>query len=300
MRRTGRISNVPKSLVVLGLAGIAGATSCLTAPDGRPLGGACVGWRDTQECSSTGPRDPANDQDCSTPIDSTHSGYCDCGGSTIDMNCGHSTFTCAELCAASSGTGGSYGGGGAPSTGGETATGGTYGGGTGGFAGTGGFVTTGGTGGLTTGGTGGFVSTGGTGGTTGGTGGTTGGTGGTLSNPCIYFPYTTGYGYSCGANLSPQADPRRLYLCNGTTTTGSVLCPSGCYAAPAGQADYCYGTSANPCVNSPYNGDACGANLAPYANQSTLYTCSGQQTVGSIVCVYGCHASPPGSADYCN
>jgi hypothetical protein len=187
------------------------------------------------------------------------------------------------------GTGGETSAGGTYSTGGSTSTGGITGGGTGGFVSTGGSSPSGGTGGGTAG-TGGFVATGGS---------ATGGSGGYISNPCIYFPYTTSYGYACGANLSTQADPSRLYLCNGTTTTGSVHCPSGCYAAPVGQADYCYGT--DPCINNPFDGEACGANLAPYANQKLLYNCSGQRTIGSKDCgVNGCHASPPGQADYCN
>jgi hypothetical protein len=136
-----------------------------------------------------------------------------------------------------------------------------------------------------------------TGGTA-GSGGGTAGTGGTFTaNPCIYFPFPTSWGLACGANLTSTADPRRLYLCDGTTTAGSVVCQSGCYAAPVGEADYCYGT--DPCINNPFNGEACGSNLAPYAVQYRMYNCSGQRTLSYYDCAYACHASPPGVDDYC-
>ena len=116
------------------------------------------------------------------------------------------------------------------------------------------------------------------------------------ANPCINFPFATGYGYACGVNIG--GDPARLYLCDGQTTFGSVRCPTTCHVGALGEPDYCVGS--DPCINNPYNGVACGSNLAtPYANQNYLYNCSGQQTVGSVLCLYGCFAAPPGQDDYC-
>jgi hypothetical protein len=43
----------------------------------------------------------------------------------------------------------------------------------------------------------------------------------------------------CGANLSPLADPDRLYYCNNQVTSQTLDCQNGCYAAPYGQADSC-------------------------------------------------------------
>lgn len=107
-------------------------------------------------------------------------------------------------------------------------------------------------------------------------------------------------GYACGANLSFKADPARLYFCNNEVTAGSVLCAAGCDANALGEADFCFGSEADPCINSPFDSDSCGANLFPGANPNVLYTCQGQQTVSSITCPNGCFAAPFGEADRCN
>lgn len=119
-------------------------------------------------------------------------------------------------------------------------------------------------------------------------------------DPCGCNPISDGY--ACGSNLSPRADQTRLYLCSGNASAGSVSCPSGCHAGGLGEPDYCESSSSNPCMNNPYDGAACGANLAvPLTGLalSSLYTCKGQQTVGSVICANGCYAAPPGEADHC-
>ena len=61
----------------------------------------CVGWQETQHCSSLGARDPDSDEDCSTSISSGRSGYCNCtGGRLVAVDCGHPIWTCAATCAA--------------------------------------------------------------------------------------------------------------------------------------------------------------------------------------------------------
>lgn len=115
-------------------------------------------------------------------------------------------------------------------------------------------------------------------------------------DPCTAYYDLSGRGYACGANLG--ADPTRLYLCNAGATEGSVICPSGCAAAPAGQPNYCYGT--DPCVNSPFDGARCGADLAtPLADSRTLYICNAQTTTNSSLCTNGCFISGSATNDYC-
>ena len=59
----------------------------------------CVGWQETQHCSSLGARDPDSDEDCSTSISSGRSGYCNCtGGRLVAVDCGHPIWTCAATC----------------------------------------------------------------------------------------------------------------------------------------------------------------------------------------------------------
>lgn len=61
--------------------------------------GTCIGWHQTSECAAAGPLEPQNDQDCSTPIQSSWSGYCECADRVVGFDCGHSVITCAEACA---------------------------------------------------------------------------------------------------------------------------------------------------------------------------------------------------------
>jgi hypothetical protein len=208
------------------------------------------------------------------------------------------------------GAGGRTGGG----TGATVGTGATFGGG--GVAADAGFPLRAGAGGVSSGG-GGFFGAGGSSfgaGATFGAGGSSFGAGGTFAaggsvgsggasgggaDPCTAIGQAQGtWGYYCGANLTLSADAARLYLCFGGLTSASVVCPSGCHAAPPGQPDYCIGS--DPCVNSPFDGDVCGANLStPDADANTLYNCQNGQTVSMTVCSAGCHPSPPGQADYC-
>jgi hypothetical protein len=123
----------------------------------------------------------------------------------------------------------------------------------------------------------------------------------TCSDPCGCNPYPDGY--ACGANLTPNADPNKLYLCANNSTAGSVTCPYGCHVGAVGQPDYCENSTSNPCMNNPYNGVACGSNLAvPLSSfkQNSLFTCQNQQTVGEVYCAYGCYAAPAGQTDHCN
>lgn len=119
-------------------------------------------------------------------------------------------------------------------------------------------------------------------------------------DPCACNPVEIKSGYACGTNLSLQADPARLYFCNNQQTAGSVLCAAGCDANALGEADFCFGSESDPCINSPFDSDSCGANLFPGADPNVLYTCQGQRTVSRIVCPAGCFAAPFGQADRCN
>jgi hypothetical protein len=113
---------------------------------------------------------------------------------------------------------------------------------------------------------------------------------------CRTYPFT-GWGYGCGANLAPGADPNALYLCLNQTTQGAVRCPNGCRAGATGEPDYCIGN--DPCLNSPYDGFACGSNLAtPSASPNVMYECRAQRTVSTRNCVV-CIKAPPGEADEC-
>jgi len=115
------------------------------------------------------------------------------------------------------------------------------------------------------------------------------------SDPCAAFPFD--WGYACGANLSPSADPRVLFLCAGETTAGAVLCAAGCSAGALNEPDFC--VSDDPCANNPFDGFACGSNLAtPDADSNLFYQCQGQRTVGTQACT-NCIPAPPGSADIC-
>jgi hypothetical protein len=63
----------------------------------------CIGWRQTQKCSATGPRDPLKDKNCTALVGIGESGYCECYGAVQRMrsNCnrvGNAT-TCANACA---------------------------------------------------------------------------------------------------------------------------------------------------------------------------------------------------------
>lgn len=65
----------------------------------------CVGWRQTGDCSSEGPREDENDKGCSEEIESRSSGYCECGGDRRIRRAGcdaaqdQDNFTCEEECA---------------------------------------------------------------------------------------------------------------------------------------------------------------------------------------------------------
>ncbi len=116
------------------------------------------------------------------------------------------------------------------------------------------------------------------------------------ADPCSKYP-APGNGEGCGSNLDPAASQNTLYFCNAHKTVNSLYCTGGCYAAPLGSPDYCI--TSDPCGSNPWDGVACGSNLTPQARQNDLYTCKAQKTVGSVYCVNGCYAAPPGEPDRC-
>lgn len=234
-------------------------SSCVAfAPPARSLGD-CLGFRKTDGCTSDGLRQPSEDQSCFAIIASGVSGYCECADGRVPINCGHLEGDCENACATSR------------------------------------FGTLLGAGGAGGGGAGGATGTGGSGGSS--SGGT--GAGGVASDPCAQSWAPTGYGYICGSNLGLSGtEATTLYLCNGTTTYGTAVCPQGCSAGPVGNPNYCYGS--DPCVNAPADGQYCGGNLAtPSASPSTYYSCANHVTVATIYCTYGCTAAAPGVGDVC-
>lgn len=99
-----------RSIIVLATVSALGAMNilpgCLSADDGHPLSGgasACVMWRQTSNCISTGPREPYNDKTCATVVGPGASGYCECAGRTVGFDCGHADITCSAVCGGGSG-----------------------------------------------------------------------------------------------------------------------------------------------------------------------------------------------------
>jgi len=62
----------------------------------------CVGWKATTGCEKDGSVDAEESLGCDDIIDSSKSGYCDCGngGKKAKLNCGDASdaFTCTEMC----------------------------------------------------------------------------------------------------------------------------------------------------------------------------------------------------------
>jgi hypothetical protein len=115
------------------------------------------------------------------------------------------------------------------------------------------------------------------------------------TEPCALFPGS--YGNACAHNLGLTKHLERNYLCSEGQTLGFTECQEGCHAAPLGSPDYCL--DADPCSNSPYNGNFCGETLSPLADEDVLYTCYQQATLESVRCSHGCRASAPGYPDVC-
>eukprot|EP00039_Didymoeca_costata_P010502 m.141424 g.141424 ORF g.141424 m.141424 type:complete len:1767 (+) comp14850_c0_seq6:155-5455(+) len=63
-------------------------------------GGGCIAWRQTDGCRADGARQNIYDKPCNAPIESAMSGYCECanGEKRRISDCGHATFTCADVC----------------------------------------------------------------------------------------------------------------------------------------------------------------------------------------------------------
>ena len=59
--------------------------------------GWCISWRQTGDCSPTGPRESREDKACNIPIAEGNSGYCECANSVLVslVGCGHPEFACA-------------------------------------------------------------------------------------------------------------------------------------------------------------------------------------------------------------
>ena len=62
----------------------------------------CVGWRQTLNCDPSGERQPDADKECSAPISTFDSGYCECenGRRAMEKDCRSSEqyWTCEEAC----------------------------------------------------------------------------------------------------------------------------------------------------------------------------------------------------------
>lgn len=114
----------------------------------------------------------------------------------------------------------------------------------------------------------------------------------TLPDPCAT---TEGSGLACGQSLA-GGTPDVLYWCSNGETYASAACPGLCHAAALGEPNFCLGD--DPCVSAVIDGEICGANLSPNAEQNVLYTCQDQQVVSMRSCVT-CQAHPPGEADIC-
>jgi hypothetical protein len=58
----------------------------------------CVSWRQTGDCSGTGPREPQFDQACHVSIESGWSGFCECIHGEYPFDCAHDVLTCQDVC----------------------------------------------------------------------------------------------------------------------------------------------------------------------------------------------------------
>ena len=43
----------------------------------------CLGWRQTGDCASDGPREAGKDLACDQPVDGDRSGFCECGNGRV-------------------------------------------------------------------------------------------------------------------------------------------------------------------------------------------------------------------------
>ena len=71
----------------------------IEAPE-LPQSDSCVSWRQTEECSASGPRQPISDRPCKSVVEEGWSGYCECqnGRKVKEVGCGHESFSCQEAC----------------------------------------------------------------------------------------------------------------------------------------------------------------------------------------------------------
>jgi hypothetical protein len=93
-----RAMGVTGALGVLAL--VVGCTNGSGSPTGSTSSASstCSGWAQTSQCSASGPREPQNDKPCGEDLDPGWSGYCQCGGGDVGMNCGHVVISCDEAC----------------------------------------------------------------------------------------------------------------------------------------------------------------------------------------------------------
>jgi len=61
----------------------------------------CLAFRATKDCNWNGTRVPHDDKSCTSKIQSSQSGYCQCASGMVGQaDCGHHIFTCKDLCKA--------------------------------------------------------------------------------------------------------------------------------------------------------------------------------------------------------
>jgi hypothetical protein len=105
-----RLRNLSCILAVLGASLLVAA--CSTGSNGGTNGGtsggssggmpspgpACSGWAQTSDCVASGPREAQNDKPCDQDLDPGWSGYCECGGGHVGLDCGHVVISCDDAC----------------------------------------------------------------------------------------------------------------------------------------------------------------------------------------------------------
>ena len=82
-----------------------GAVAFRSTVSGNDTAQQCVSWRQTGGCDPNGPREPQNDLPCTAAVPAAASGFCEClGGRKIQADaCGHTAFTCTQVCLLSEG-----------------------------------------------------------------------------------------------------------------------------------------------------------------------------------------------------
>ena len=101
--KTTKLSGVRVTLVSGALGVLALVVGC-TNGGGSATGSTssasstCSGWAQTGQCLASGPREPQNDKPCGEDLDPGWSGYCQCAGGDVGMDCGHVVISCDDTC----------------------------------------------------------------------------------------------------------------------------------------------------------------------------------------------------------